>query len=130
MLNALSFAGSGTASLPSTSTAREDFLKLLTAQLSAQDPLDPIDNGDFMQQIVALQTVEQTSALSETLRSFERFQQLASGSALIGREISGLNAAGQAVSGAVARVALEDGRAWALLADGSRVAVDSVTEIR
>ena len=130
MLNALSFAGSGSAALPSAGTAREDFLKLLVAQLTSQDPLDPVDNGEFMRQIVALQTVEQTEALTETLRSFERFQQFASGSALIGRDISGLDDAGQAVSGAVARVALENGRVFAVLADGTRVAVDTLTEIR
>lgn len=130
MLNTVSFQGPGTVSAPRPADTRDQFLRLLVAELTSQDPLNPVDNGDFMQQIVAMHNLEQTSALTDGLRSFERFQQMASGSAMIGREITGLTAAGQQVSGAVQRVALEGGEVLAVLADGSRLPLASVTEIR
>lgn len=130
MLNAVSFAGPGTAAAPKAASTRDQFLKLLVTQLTTQSPLDPVENGDFMQQIVSLQTLEQTSALTDGLRAFERFQQLSSGSSMIGHQISGLTAGGQAVSGTVARVTLEGGDVVAVLADGSQVPLNSVTEIQ
>jgi flagellar basal-body rod modification protein FlgD len=132
MVTPVSFAGPGTISAPRAGAAetRDDFLKLLVAELTSQDPLDPVDNGDFMQQIVAMQNLEQTSALTDSLREFQSFQAMASGSALIGRQITGLAAGGQSVSGTVASVTLENGAVLAVLADGSRVPLASVTEIR
>ncbi|HEX7898201.1 MAG TPA: flagellar hook capping FlgD N-terminal domain-containing protein [Planctomycetota bacterium] len=132
MLNAVTFAGPGTASAPraSATETRDQFIRLLVAELTSQDPLDPVENGDFMQQIVAMQNLEQTSALTDGLRAFERFQQMASGSAMIGRQISGLTADGQSVSGTVASVTLQNGDVLATLADGTRVPLGSVTEIR
>ena len=50
--------------------------------------------------------------------------------AMIGRQITGLTAAGQQVSGTVASVTLENGDVLATLADGTRVPLGSVTEIR
>ena len=105
MVNAVTFAGPGTVSAPRPTETRDQFIRLLVAELTSQDPLDPVKNGDFMQQIVAMQNLEQTSALTDGLRAFERFQQMASGSAMIGRQITGLTAAGQQVSGTVASVA-------------------------
>ena len=130
MVNAVTFAGPGTVSAPRATETRDQFIRLLTAELTSQDPLDPVENGDFMQQIVAMQNLEQTSALTDGLRAFERFQQMASGSAMIGRQITGLTAAGQSVSGTVASVTLENGDVLATLQDGTRVPLNSVTEIR
>ena len=132
MVNAVTFAGPGTVSAPraGVTETRDQFIRLLVAELTSQDPLDPVENGDFMQQIVAMQNLEQTSALTDGLRAFERFQQMASGSAMIGRQITGLTADGQSVSGTVASVTLENGGVLASLADGTRIPLGSVTEIR
>jgi flagellar basal-body rod modification protein FlgD len=130
MVNPVSFAGPGTIAAPRPVDTRDQFLKLLVAELTSQDPLDPVSNADFMQQIVSMQNLEQTSALTDGLRAFERFQRMASGSAMIGRDVTGLTSGGQTVSGVVTRVVLENGGVLAVLADGSRVPLESVTEIR
>ncbi len=45
----------------------DTFLTLLTAQLDNQDPLDPVDSGEFTQQLVQYSQVEQQIATNEKL---------------------------------------------------------------
>jgi flagellar basal-body rod modification protein FlgD len=45
---------------------QEDFLELMTAQLKNQDPLKPMENGDFLAQIAQFSAVEGISDLNES----------------------------------------------------------------
>ena len=47
----------------------DSFLKLLTTQLTFQDPLDPIDSNEFMQQLVSFTGVEQAVKTNTNLES-------------------------------------------------------------
>ncbi len=109
--------------------SRDQFLQILVAELSSQNPLDPLDNGQFMQQLVGLQSLEQTAALTDSLKTFQRFMQMSSGSSMIGRTIRGLNTASQSVEGVVSRVVLE-GDTVLLMVGQNRVPINSVIEIR
>ena len=110
------------------SVSRDQFLQILVAELTNQDPMDPLDNGEFMQQLVGLQSLEQTAALTDSLKSFERFIQMSSASALIGHTIKGITVEGEQVEGTVSRVVME-GSQVNLVVDGHRVPVTSVVEI-
>ena len=72
------------------SVTRDQFLQILVTELTTQNPMDPLDNGEFMQQLVGLQSLEQTAALTDSLKSFERFIQMSTASNLIGQTIKGL----------------------------------------
>jgi flagellar basal-body rod modification protein FlgD len=48
---------------------KDDFLRLLTTQLSNQDPLKPIDNQAFIAQLAQFASVEQLNAVSRNLES-------------------------------------------------------------
>lgn len=67
------------------------FLKLLTAQLQNQDPLDPLDTNQFTQQLVSFsqveQAIQQTGRLDAILARMSG-QDLAAASGYIGREVS------------------------------------------
>lgn len=55
---------------PALSSDFETFLKMLTAQMRNQDPLNPVDSADFAVQLATFSTVEQqvrTNDLLETL---------------------------------------------------------------
>lgn len=110
------------------SVSRDQFLKILVAELSSQSPLDPLDNGQFMQQLASLQNLEQTAALTDSLKTFERFLQMTSGSALIGKQIKGLTPEGDTVQGTVSRVVLE-GNKVNLVVGTQKVPVNSISEI-
>lgn len=58
-------------SLPTNSKAmgRDEFLKMLVAQLKNQDPLNPMDGKDMAAQLAQFSTVEQLIAMNKTLES-------------------------------------------------------------
>ncbi len=67
----------------------DDFLTLLTTQLQNQDPLDPMDSGEFTQQLVAFTGVEQqiqTNQNLELLANLSRLQNLASSGSYLGSD--------------------------------------------
>ena len=78
------------------------FLKLLTAQMQNQDPLDPMDTAQYTQQLVQYsqveQSIEQTATLKDMLAAFGT-QNLMQASSLVGAQVetssatSGLSAA-------------------------------------
>lgn len=52
------------------------FLTLLTTQLQNQDPLDPMDSGEFTQQLVAFAGVEQQIQTNQNLEQLAALSQL------------------------------------------------------
>jgi flagellar basal-body rod modification protein FlgD len=66
------------------------FLKLLTAQMQNQDPLDPMDTSEYTQQLVQFSQVEQSIQQSGTLKDILAklaTQDMAQASSFIGREV-------------------------------------------
>ncbi|MDR3240128.1 MAG: hypothetical protein LBT44_08595 [Clostridiales bacterium] len=65
---------------PNSSLDKDAFLRLLITQLQYQDPLNPMDDRDFLAQMAQFTTLEQMQNMN---KSYER----ARGCAMIGREI-------------------------------------------
>jgi flagellar basal-body rod modification protein FlgD len=66
---------------------QEEFLKVLLAQLTFQDPLKPLDNNEFIAQFAQLTNLQQTQQLNEKLDSLLTFQAGAQAVGLIGRTV-------------------------------------------
>lgn len=122
-------AGASPSATNRATISRDQFLKILVSELTSQDPLEPLSNNDFIQQLVGLQSLEQTASLTDGLASFERFIQMSSGSAMIGRTVKGLSAGGQAVQGVVSKVVMENG-AVSVVVGSQKLPIGSVTEIQ
>ncbi len=69
--------------------ATEDFLALMTTQLQNQDPLEPMENGDFLGQIASFSTVSGIGDLNDSFASFAQTMQ--SGQALTASALVGHN---------------------------------------
>ncbi len=67
--NKTSASNSKTASLDSTEAAQDRFLKLLTAQLKNQDPLNPLDNAQMTSQLAQISTVDGITKLNTTMQT-------------------------------------------------------------
>jgi flagellar basal-body rod modification protein FlgD len=106
-----------------------DFLKLLITQLQNQDPLNPTDNSDMLNQISQIRNIEATSELSSTLQSVLLGQNLASASSLVDKQISGLSDDGKMVSGRVERVTIADG-VPRLVVGAATLSLKNVSEIQ
>jgi flagellar basal-body rod modification protein FlgD len=87
----------------------EEFLKLMIAELQNQDPLNPMDNAQMIQQISEIRSISSTDKLTDTLDSVQLGQALASASGLIGRNVTGLSEKNTEVNGKVDRVSVVDG---------------------
>ncbi len=74
-----------------TSLGQDEFLKLMTTQMTHQDPSKPMDNGEFITQMAQFGTV---SGIQDLQKSFADFansitsSQALQASSLVGRQIS------------------------------------------
>ena len=94
---------------PRNQLGQEDFLQLMLAQLRHQDPLQPLENGDFLGQMAQFSTVSGIQDLNETFSHFASSLQsnrALQASSLVGRAVMVPTSqarleAGGSVSGAV-----------------------------
>lgn len=92
-LNAVTTATGALAQAPANSLSDnyKSFLNLLVAQVSYQDPLNPVEGTDFIAQLATLTGVEQSLKLNgqmEALRSQLGLSAALSESALIGKRVT------------------------------------------
>lgn len=90
---------------------QSDFLKLMTAQLQAQDPTNPVDNSQFVSQMAQFSQLQSTQdlvgsvqTLNSTVNGALQTSQVLGSSNLVNREVlvpsSSVNFAGASVTGA------------------------------
>jgi flagellar basal-body rod modification protein FlgD len=85
----------------------DKFLDLLLAELQNQDPLNPMDNAQMLQQISQIREISATNQLSDTLSSVLVGQSVATASSLIGKRIQALTDDAKNVEGVVDRVSMQ-----------------------
>lgn len=121
----------------SASFADNTFLKLLTAQLQNQTPLEPVDNESFMNQMASYSSMEEQRALNGNMLKLldyqgllARIQSLGEGSALLGKQVTFSDEAGEQASGRVDSVFIaESGDVRLKLAGGKEIDMRAVTGI-
>ncbi len=91
------------------------FLKLLVAEMSNQDPLNPTDSTEYIAQFASFAGVEQSIKTNKKLDSLMMVSALTQANSLIGRTAT---SADGSVSGTVAAVRVVEGGVEALLEDG------------
>lgn len=65
----------------------DDFLQVLLAQLSFQDPLEPVDNSEFISQFAQLTNLTQTQSLNDKVDSLLSIQSIDQAVGLIGKTV-------------------------------------------
>jgi flagellar basal-body rod modification protein FlgD len=102
------YSGLGVSTLDTAATAKKtslgqaDFLKLMTTQMTHQDPTKPMQNGDFLSQMAQFGTV---SGIQDLQKAFSDFStsissgQALQASSLVGRTVSSPSDSGLLVAG-------------------------------
>lgn len=116
-INTIGNASTGSTASQVTTAAKaggmtqSDFLKLMTAQLQAQDPTNPVDNNQFVSQMAQFSQLQSTQdllgsvkTLNSTVNGALQTSQVLGSSNLVNREVvvpsSKVTYAGAAVNGA------------------------------
>src|SRR5262245_13739307 len=84
----------------------EDFIQLMITEMQNQDPLNPMDHSQLLQQMSSMQSINSTQKLTTTLDAVLLGQNLSNAGALIGKTIDGLTADGKEVTGKVTQATL------------------------
>ena len=87
----------------------ESFIKLLVVELQNQDPLDPMNNKEILEQMSQIREIESNQKLTDTLESVMLGQTVSTAAALLGRTISALSDDAEWIRGEVEKISIEDG---------------------
>lgn len=83
------------------------FLQLMITELTNQDPLNPMDNTQLVQQIGELRSIAASDQLTGTLLSMQTQQSLTTASSLIGKTVKALTTDNKDITGKVDSVSVE-----------------------
>jgi flagellar basal-body rod modification protein FlgD len=86
------------------SLGKQDFLKLLMAQLQNQDPMKPMDDTQMIAQMAQFSSLEASQALNASIQANNNMQTVFQAGALIGKYIRAQQADGSSSTGAVTSV--------------------------
>ncbi|HEX5515651.1 MAG TPA: flagellar hook capping FlgD N-terminal domain-containing protein [Gammaproteobacteria bacterium] len=123
---------SNSAALRRAGMDQEDFIRLFLAQLSFQDPLEPMNNQEFLVQLAQFTNLDQTRQMNERLESLLTFQGASQSIGLLGKKVEIVLHNGSGVTGEVTTVTFEQG--FPLLAvkldNGQALSNVSLSQIR
>ena len=101
-------AQTSAARMPTQTLDQQDFLKLLVAQLSSQDPMNPQKDTDFIGQMAQFSSLEQLRGVQSSLTQLQSDQRMTQSNNMIGR-YAVVQSGSQLVSGTVTAMTIQDG---------------------
>ena len=124
----------------SQTLGKDDFLKLLLTQLQYQDPLEPMEDKDFIAQMAQFSSLEQTNNLTTTLTTFIKQQEslieslttnsvASQASDLLGKEVKGKDDAGTEYTGFVKSFTISQNEVTLILKDGTKLPLENVYQV-
>ena len=105
---------------------KDDFLKLMVAQMKNQDPMNPADDKDNIAQMAQFSSLEQITNLASATQDLATRMTLTQNVGLLGHDVTYTKADGTSASGAVDGLQLTaDG--GATLSVGGQAGIDPTT---
>jgi flagellar basal-body rod modification protein FlgD len=98
---------------------QDDFLKLLSVQMQAQDPMNPMADTEFISQMANFTSLEQMKNLTASFSAFISQQSIIGAQAYLGKTVTVLDPAVGPVTGPVSGVTFEKGQPRLLVGDKS-----------
>jgi flagellar basal-body rod modification protein FlgD len=107
---------------------KDDFLKLLTTQLTHQDPMNPVEDKDFIASMAQFSALEQTANVAKAMESLSFSSQVSQGVSLIGRNVK-YEVDGVQGSGTVSSVSVKNGKISILVGE-TTITPDAIQEVK
>jgi flagellar basal-body rod modification protein FlgD len=124
LLNATTVGTAQANAKPKNEMGKDDFLKLLVGQLRHQDPMNPMEDKDFMGQMAQFSQLEQMTNVASSLKDQRSF-------ALIGRQVTyNDKETGDLKTGTVEKVSIQAGKSTLTIAGVPGIEPDAVTEVK
>lgn len=95
--------------LPVRTLGQDDFLKLVVAQLTSQDPLNPQKDTEFIAQMAQFSQLEQAKTMQNDIAGLRSDQAFLQANALLGRGVELQDAQGAITRGTVTSVQFSGG---------------------
>jgi flagellar basal-body rod modification protein FlgD len=108
---------------------KDAFLKLFVAQLQHQDPMNPMNDSEFMGQMASFSTLEQVSNLAAANEKIASSLTSTSAIGLIGRTVTYVDADDQIHTGTVEKVSTKDGKPSLTVAGIDGVDPATITQV-
>ncbi len=106
----------------------DDFFKLLTTQLTSQDPLQPMEDKEFISQMAQFSSLSQMENMATDMQEMRVRQESMAVQSLMGRQVRAEISGGEFVEGEVTRVA-RDGQELVAFVGEQKVPYKSIVEI-
>lgn len=107
---------------------QDDFLKLLVAKMSAQDPMNPQGDTEFIAQMAQFSALEQSKSMSADIVTLRDQQEMLTANGLIGRTVGLINADESLSEGMVTSVAMKGGSPFVVV-EGKNFDLDQIAFI-
>lgn len=111
------------------SLGQDAFFKILITQLQNQDPLNPMEDREFVSQMAEFSSLEKTEKLYSLLEDKLSSNQVIENSHLIGKEINAVTE-GIKQNGIVNSVKSFDGNTYVVLEDDIEVNIENIKEVK
>ena len=108
----------------------DDFMKILMTQLTAQDPMNPMKDTEFIAQMANFSSLEQMRGLSQSFTAYSSSQQMATAPLYLGCEVTVKDPSAESgeIKGKVESVSVKNG-APLLLINGKTYEPKLITNI-
>ena len=109
---------------------KDDFLKLMVAQMKNQDPMNPADDKDNIAQMAQFSSLEQITNLASATQQLATRMTLTQNVGLLGHDVTYTKADGTLTSGTVSAVDVAGGTPSLTVGDQTDVDPTLVTSVR
>ena len=118
-----------TTAVPGGQMGKDQFLKLFVAQLQHQDPMNPMNDSEFMGQMAQFSTLEQVSNLAAANEQVAKNLAANHAIGLIGRTVTWTDEADAVHTGVVEKVTTKDGSPFLTVAGTPDVDPATITQV-
>jgi flagellar basal-body rod modification protein FlgD len=109
---------------------KDTFLKLLMAQMSNQNPMDPTDDKEMLAQLAQFSTLEQMTSMASSQQQSAAASQMSQAVNLIGRTVTYLDSDGNTQTGAVDQVSMANGAPALSIGGKDGISTSQITQVR